>query len=54
MKGATQSGWEATTKLNRTDYGVNGPAMLGKMLGDEVSVDILIEADTAPAADAPK
>jgi polyisoprenoid-binding protein YceI len=54
MKGATQSGWEATTTLNRTDFGVNGPAMLGKMLGDEVAVDILIEADTAPPADAAK
>jgi polyisoprenoid-binding protein YceI len=54
MKGATQSGWEATTTLNREDFGVNGPAMLGKMLGDQVAIDILIEADTAPAADAAK
>jgi polyisoprenoid-binding protein YceI len=48
MKGALQSGWEATTTLNRKDFGVDGPAMLGTMLGDEVAVSILIEAD-APA-----
>jgi polyisoprenoid-binding protein YceI len=54
MKGAMQSGWEATTTLNREDFNVMGPAMLGKMLGDTVSVDILIEADTAPAADTAK
>jgi polyisoprenoid-binding protein YceI len=54
MKGATLSGWEATTTLNRTDFGVNGPAMLGKMLGDEVAVTILIEADMPAPADATK
>jgi polyisoprenoid-binding protein YceI len=51
MRGATLSGWEATTTLNREDFGVMGPAMLGKMLGDEVAVTILVEADMpAPAA----
>jgi polyisoprenoid-binding protein YceI len=51
MRGATLSGWEATTTLNREDFGVMGPAMLGKLLGREVSVTILIEADMpAPAA----
>jgi polyisoprenoid-binding protein YceI len=51
MKGATLSGWEATTTLNREDFGVMGPAMLGKMLGSEVTVTILVEADMpAPAA----
>jgi polyisoprenoid-binding protein YceI len=49
MKGATLSGWEATTTLNREDFNVMGPAMLGKLLGDEVSVTILIEADMAAA-----
>jgi len=51
MKGATLSGWEATTTLNREDFGVMGPAMLGKMLGRDVAVTILVEADMpAPAA----
>jgi len=50
MKGSTSSGWEATTTLNRTDYGVNGPAMLGKMLGDDVAVTIEIAADLPAAA----
>jgi polyisoprenoid-binding protein YceI len=49
MKGATSSGWEATANLNRRDFGVDGPAMLGKMVGDDVAVTIEIAAD-APAA----
>jgi polyisoprenoid-binding protein YceI len=49
MKGTLESGWEATTTINRTDFGVNGPAMLGTMLGTDVGVDILIEADIAAA-----
>jgi polyisoprenoid-binding protein YceI len=54
MKGATLSGWEATTTLNREDFNVMGPAMLGKMLGDEVTVTILIEADMAAPVAAAK
>jgi polyisoprenoid-binding protein YceI len=50
MKGSTSSGWEATTTLNRTDYGVNGPAMLGKMVGEEVAITIEIAADMPAAA----
>jgi polyisoprenoid-binding protein YceI len=49
MKGTMESGWEATTTINRNDFGVNGPAMLGTMLGTDVAVDILIEADIAAA-----
>jgi len=45
MTGAPVSGWEASTTLNRTDYGVDGPAMLGKAVGDEVTVSISVEAD---------
>ena len=45
MRGAMLSGWEATTTLNKADFGVNGPAALGKMLGDEVAVTIGVEAD---------
>jgi polyisoprenoid-binding protein YceI len=45
MRGAQLSGWEATTTLSRGDFGVTGPAMMGKALGEEVSISITIEAD---------
>jgi polyisoprenoid-binding protein YceI len=45
MMGAQLSGWDATTTIDRTDFGVNGPAMLGKALGNEVAITISIEAD---------
>jgi polyisoprenoid-binding protein YceI len=45
MRGAQLSGWEATTTLSRLDFGVTGPAMMGKALGEEVSISITIEAD---------
>jgi len=44
MQGAQLSGWEASVTLNKADFGVNGPAMLGKALGDEVAITIAIEA----------
>lgn len=41
MRGAYLSGWEATTTLDRTDWGISG----GKpAVGDDVSVTINIEA----------
>lgn len=45
MPGLQVSGWEATTTINRRDFGVNGPAMLGKTVGDEVTIAIAVEAD---------
>jgi polyisoprenoid-binding protein YceI len=45
MMGAQLSGWEASTTLKRSDFGVSGPAMLGAALGDDVAVTISIEAD---------
>jgi polyisoprenoid-binding protein YceI len=45
MRGAQLSGWEATTTLNRMDYGVTGPAMIGKALGEDVAITITVEAD---------
>lgn len=39
--GTFLSGWEATTVINRMDYGVSYGA---KMLGDDVTVNISIEA----------
>jgi polyisoprenoid-binding protein YceI len=51
MKGAMLSGWEASTTLDRLDFGVTGPAMLGKAIGDEVTITIGVEADLkAPPA----
>lgn len=44
MQGALLSGWEATTTINRTDFGLNGPAFLGTMLGNEVQISLAIEA----------
>lgn len=38
------SGWEASTVINRRDFGVNGPAMLGRAVGDEVTISITVEA----------
>jgi len=42
--GSQLSGWEATAVIKKSDFGVDGPAMLGKVLGDDVTVDISIEA----------
>ena len=50
MGGVTLTGWEVTAKINKSDFGVNGPAMLGKALGDEVTLNIAIEAGYKPAA----
>lgn len=46
MQPGTQvSGWEASTTINRRDFGVDGPAMLGRAVGDEVTIAISVEAD---------
>jgi len=45
MSGKPVSGWSATTTINRTDFGVNGPAMLGKAVGNDVAISISVEAD---------
>ena len=45
MMGAQLSGWDASVTLNREDFGINGPAMLGKALGSDVGVSLNIEAD---------
>jgi len=42
MHGAMISGWEATTTLNRNDFGIT---RYPGMLGDEIPVTINIEAD---------
>jgi polyisoprenoid-binding protein YceI len=43
--GTNLSGWEVTTTILKSDYGVTGPAMLAKALGDEVTINIGVEAD---------
>ena len=44
MMGTPVSGWEATATINRRDFGVDGPAMLGHAVGDEVVISINVEA----------
>jgi polyisoprenoid-binding protein YceI len=50
MGGATVTGWEATTTIKKSEFGVAGPAMLSKALGDDVALTINIEAGYKPAA----
>jgi polyisoprenoid-binding protein YceI len=45
MRGAQLSGWEATTTVKKSDFGVTGPAMLRTALGEDVAISIAIEAD---------
>jgi polyisoprenoid-binding protein YceI len=45
MTGKPVSGWSATGTINRNDFGVTGPAVLGKAVGDEVKISISVEAD---------
>ncbi len=42
--GTFLSGWEATTSIKKSDFGLAGPAMLAKALGDDVALTINIEA----------
>lgn len=42
--GTLLSGWEATTTIKKSDFGLAGPAMLQKALGDDVAITINIEA----------
>ena len=44
MGGATVSGWTATTTIKKSEFGLAGPAMLSKALGDDVTLTINIEA----------
>lgn len=43
-QGAQLSGWQATATIKKSDFGINGPAVLGSALGDEVTISINIEA----------
>ncbi|MDB6167566.1 MAG: YceI family protein [Verrucomicrobia bacterium] len=46
--GTTASGWEATTTIKKSDFNLPGPAMLGKVLGDDVAVTLNVEANHQP------
>lgn len=47
MQGKTVSGWEATTALKRSDYGLSwNKAIEGtQIVGDDVQIDLRVEAD---------
>jgi polyisoprenoid-binding protein YceI len=47
MQGKTVSGWEATTALNRSDFGLSwNKAIEGtQIVGDDVQIDLRVEAD---------
>ena len=42
--GTFLTAWEATTVIKKSDFGVSGPPMLSTALGDEVTLNIVIEA----------
>ncbi len=42
--GTFLTGWEATTTIKKSEFGLAGPAMLAKALGDDVALTINIEA----------
>jgi polyisoprenoid-binding protein YceI len=44
MGGTTVTGWSATTQIKKSDFGLAGPAMLSKALGDDVTLTISVEA----------
>jgi polyisoprenoid-binding protein YceI len=44
MGGTQVSGWEITGSIKKSEFGLAGPAMLGKVLGDEVAINIGVEA----------
>jgi len=44
MGGAQLSGWEATTKIDKKEFGIKDPQALDAVLGDDVTISIGIEA----------
>ena len=42
--GTLLSGWEVSTTLHKSDFNLSGPAMLSKALGDDVMINIGVEA----------
>jgi len=54
MQGAQLSGWDASTTIKRSDFGVTGPPPADAMLGKDVAISITVEAKLKKDADAPK
>jgi polyisoprenoid-binding protein YceI len=52
MGGSTVTGWEAKTTIKKSDFGLAGPAMMGKVLGDDVALTLSVEAGYKPEAPA--
>jgi polyisoprenoid-binding protein YceI len=48
MRGAQLSGWEVAATIKKSEFGLAGPAMLSKALGDDVAISIGIEAGMKP------
>lgn len=44
--GTTISGWEATATIKKSDFNLSGPAMLKTVLGDDVTINLSVEADS--------
>ena len=44
MNQAKLSGWEVTGQIKKSDFGLAGPALLSKALGDDVTLSLGIEA----------
>jgi polyisoprenoid-binding protein YceI len=54
MSGQRHAGLSATTKLNRSDWGLDWNVALeqgGWLVGKEIKLDIAIAADEVPAAE---
>ncbi len=47
MQGETKTGWKATTRINRSDFGLNWGKMIegSAIVGDEVEIELNIEAN---------
>jgi polyisoprenoid-binding protein YceI len=43
MQDALLCGWEGAATIRRSDFGINGPAYLGTMLGNDVLITFAIE-----------
>lgn len=49
MNGRPQTGWEATTKINRTEFGLTWSKLIEgiSVVGDDVEISLQIESDLA-------
>jgi polyisoprenoid-binding protein YceI len=52
--GSQLSGWDVSATIKKSDFNLAGPTMLSAVLGDEVTVNISVEAGLHAPAAAPK